>query len=98
MNAGTCGPLPAQALRAGADEALAAAEAGRGTAYFARTRQLAESLRGRYARVLGAQASDVALTLSTSDGLVRVLTGLRLREGDEVLTATDEHPGLLGPL
>jgi L-cysteine/cystine lyase len=98
MNAGTCGPLPAQALRAGADEALAAAEGGRGAAYFARTRELGESLRGRYARVLGAEAGDVALTLSTSDGLVRVLTGLRLQPGDEVLTAHGEHPGLLGPL
>jgi L-cysteine/cystine lyase len=98
LNTGTCGPLPAQALRAGADQALAAAEDGRGQAYFERTRELGDALRGRYARVLGADARDVALTLSTSDGLVRVLTGLRLQPGDEVLTAPDEHPGLLGPL
>ncbi|HEX6389338.1 MAG TPA: aminotransferase class V-fold PLP-dependent enzyme, partial [Solirubrobacteraceae bacterium] len=98
LNSGTCGPLPAQALRAGADEALAAAENGRTAAYFDRTRELAETLRARYARVIGADARDVALTLSTSDGLVRVLTGLRLQPGDEVLTATGEHPGLLGPL
>ena len=29
---------------------------------------------------------------------MRVLRGLRLGPGDEVLTAPDEHPGLLGPL
>jgi L-cysteine/cystine lyase len=98
LNAGTCGPLPAQALRAGADEALAAAEHGRGAAYYARTHELSDALRGRYARAIGAQPRDVALTLSTSDGLVRVLAGLRLQPGDEVLTAPDEHPGLLGPL
>jgi selenocysteine lyase/cysteine desulfurase len=98
LNAGTCGPLPAQALRAGADEALGAAETGRTAAYFERTRTLSESLRARYARVIGAHQQDVALTLSTSDGLVRVLTGLRLQPGDEVLTSEFEHPGLLGPL
>ncbi len=98
LNAGTCGPLPAQALRAGADEALAAAEHGRTHAYFARMHELSDALRGRYARALGAQSRDVALTLSTSDGIVRVLAGLGLQRGAEVLTAPDEHPGLLGPL
>lgn len=98
LNAGTCGPLPAGALRAGADAALAAAEQGRGKAYFEHTGEIAANLRGRYARVLGADPADVALTLATSDGIVRVLAALDLRAGDEVLTAPDEHPGLLGPL
>jgi selenocysteine lyase/cysteine desulfurase len=40
----------------------------------------------------------VALTTCTSDGVVRVLAGMELGPGDEVLTAPDEHPGLLGPL
>lgn len=98
LNAGTCGPLPAGALRAGADAALAAAEQGRGRTYFEHTMRIAAALRGRYARVLGAAEQDVALTLATSDGIVKVLAALDLREGDEVLTAPDEHPGLLGPL
>jgi len=98
LNSGTCGPLPAQALRAGADEALVAAEQGRGLPYFQRTVELAASLRARYGRALGVDASDVALTLATSDGVARVLSALRLGPGDEVLTAPDEHPGVLGPL
>src|SRR5262249_25529637 len=47
---------------------------------------------------LGAEPADVALTSCTSEGIVRVLAGLDLKAGDEVLTAPDEHPGLLGPL
>src|SRR4051794_182834 len=58
-----------------------------------RTRQ-----RSAYADRLGADAGDVALTTCTSEGIVRVLAGLDLGPGDEVLTAPDEHPGLLGPL
>jgi L-cysteine/cystine lyase len=54
--------------------------------------------RAAYAALLGAQPADVALTTCTSEGIVRVLEGLGLGPGDEVLTAPDEHPGLLGPL
>ena len=55
-------------------------------------------LRAAYAGVVGGRADDVALTTATSDGMARVLGGLGLRRGDEVLTADDEHPGLYGPL
>jgi hypothetical protein len=54
--------------------------------------------RAAYAARLGAEPGDVALTTCTSEGIVRVLAGLDLGPGDEVLTAPDEHPGLLGPL
>lgn len=99
LNAGTCGPVPAQALRAGADVALQAAEQGRSKAYFDHHGELSDRLRAAYAGVVGAaHPTDVALTTATSDGMVRVLEGLRLGRGDVVLTAPDEHPGLLGPL
>lgn len=98
LNAGTCGPLPAVALRAAADAARVAAERGRGKAYFAELFAVREQLRSAYAGVVGARPQDVALTTSTSDGMVRVLQGLGLRAHDEVLTADDEHPGLYGPL
>lgn len=98
LGAGSCGPLPASALRAGADAALAAAENGRGLTYFEETQRNAQTLRASYAIALGADPADVALTLSTGDGLVRALAALDLREGAEVLTADDEHPSLLGPL
>jgi len=57
-----------------------------------------DRLRAAYAEVLGAEMSDVSVTTATSEGIVRVLFGLDLRAGDEVLIAADEHPGLLGPL
>jgi L-cysteine/cystine lyase len=98
LNAGTCGPLPRSAVRAAA-EVLARAEAdGRTTAYMDAMMDLRDRQRAAYAALLGAREDDVALTTSTSDGMVRVLEGLDLRPGDEVLTAPDEHPGLLGPL
>jgi L-cysteine/cystine lyase len=48
--------------------------------------------------MLGCASTDVAVTSSTTDGILRVLSGLSLREGDEVLTSDEEHMGLLGPL
>ncbi len=48
--------------------------------------------------MLGCQESEVALTGSTTDGVNTVLSGLTLREGDEILTSDEEHPGLLAPL
>jgi L-cysteine/cystine lyase len=98
LNAGSCGPLPGAALRAGADAALAAAEQGRALPYFEATAAAGDALRGAYARAIGARAQDVAVTTCTSEGLTRMISALRLQAGDEVLTAPDEHPGLLGPL
>ena len=45
-----------------------------------------------------APPEDVALTTSTSEGVGRVLVGLDLDPGDEILTSDQEHPGLIGPL
>jgi L-cysteine/cystine lyase len=98
LNAGTCGPLPAAAKRA-ADEALEqATDEGRFGTHFETLLATRDALREAYAEVMQAQSDDVALTTSTSEGLVRVLLGLDLAPGDEVLTAPDEHPGLLAPL
>jgi L-cysteine/cystine lyase len=72
---------------------------GRHRAHFERRAELAAALRAEYARVVGAgEPNEVALTSSTSEGISRVLAGLGLEPGDEVVTSTDEHPGLLGPL
>jgi L-cysteine/cystine lyase len=78
--------------------AQAALVEGRAGAYFQRTVELQDRLRRAYAQRIGAAPQDVALTTSTSEGIVRVLAGLDLREGDEILTGDEEHPGLLGPL
>jgi L-cysteine/cystine lyase len=98
LNAGTCGPIPAAALRAAADIALEAAETGRAGEHFDVLADLRERLRAAYAALLGAAPRDVAMTTCASEGMARVLGGLALAAGDEVLTAPDEHPGVLGPL
>jgi selenocysteine lyase/cysteine desulfurase len=98
LNAGTCGPLPRKALHAIADVLARAAVEGRTRAYMETMLALRDRQRAAYAERLGAQPGDVALTTCTSEGVVRVLAGLDLGPGDEVLTAPDEHPGLLGPL
>jgi selenocysteine lyase/cysteine desulfurase len=98
LNAGTCGPLPRAALHAVADVLARAAVEGRTRAYMDNLHALRKRQRAGYAERLGADPGDVAITTCTSEGIVRVLAGLDLGAGDEVLTAPDEHPGLLGPL
>jgi selenocysteine lyase/cysteine desulfurase len=98
LNAGSCGPLPAAAVRAMSDMVERGAADGRAGGYFQEMLDLRERLRAAYAGLVGGETDDVALTTCTSEGIVRVLAGLDLRPGDEVLTSDEEHPGLLGPL
>ena len=99
LNAGTEGPVPRRAAEAAhqrIDQELTGGRCGR--PYFDELIGLAVSLRAAYARVLGAQDTEVALTGSTTDGVNTVLSGLDLRPGDEIVTSDEEHPGLLAPL
>jgi selenocysteine lyase/cysteine desulfurase len=98
LNAGTDGPLPTRAVRAAQEELDRELDHGRSRAHFERRSELTASLRGAYAAALGADAADVALTTCTSEGVALVVGGLALRPGQEILTSTDEHPGLLGAL
>jgi selenocysteine lyase/cysteine desulfurase len=98
LNAGTCGPLPRAATEALIGIAEHASAEGRAAGYYETLLDTRDRLRAAYASVLGADARDVSITNSTSGGMVRVLLGLGLGPGDEVLVARAEHPGLLGPL
>jgi L-cysteine/cystine lyase len=99
LNAGTEGPLPQRAADAVTERIALEVTGGRaGKAYMEGVRGLAGDLREGYARVLGCEAADVALTGSTTDGVNTVLSGLALRAGDEIVTSDEEHPGLLAPL
>ena len=99
LNAGTEGPLPQRAADAVRDRIASELTGGRaGKAYMETVRGLAGDLRAGYARVLGADPADIALTGSTTDGVNTVLGGLSLRPGDEIVTSDEEHPGLLAPL
>ena len=98
LNAGTCGPLPVAARNAAAQVTDLAEVDGRRGPYFERTMAIQARQREAYASLLGATAADVALTTSTSEGVGKVVAGLGLRAGDEILTSDAEHPGVLGPL
>jgi L-cysteine/cystine lyase len=98
LNAGSDGPLPqasVDAARASLDTAL---RSGRRVEHFHARAQARDELRTLYATVLGAREDDVAITTSTSEGLGKVIAGIDIGPGDEILTADAEHPGLLGPL
>jgi len=98
LNAGTDGPVPRAAAQAARAEVDAQLEEGRTAAHFKRRFALQDELRAGYAALVGARPEDVALATSTSEGLGRVLAGMGLGPGDEILTSDAEHPGLLGPL
>jgi selenocysteine lyase/cysteine desulfurase len=98
LNAGTDGPLPARAGEASTRELERELQGGRAMAHFERRSELAGELRGAYARALGAEPADVALTTCTTEGMDQVVGGLQLARGDEILTSDEEHPGLLGAL
>ena len=99
LNAGTCGPVPGAAVAAARGELDRLAAEGRaGRAYFEHHHELLDQLRAAYAQRVSAAPSDIALTTSTSEGIVRVLAALDLGRGDEILTSDEEHPGVYGPL
>ncbi len=99
FNAGTNGPVPVCVQEALVAAALTELNTGRivpgvyegNWARNARVRELAGDM-------FNAAPDEIALTHSTSEGLSTVLMGLDWRRGDEIVTTTLEHPGLLAPL
>src|SRR5437588_7521007 len=99
LNAGTEGPVPRGAAEAVHRRVDLEATHGRcGRPYFDELMEMASRAREGYAALLGCDASEVAHTGSTTDGVNTVLSGLDLRPGDEIVTSDEEHPGLLAPL
>ena len=99
LQAGSSGPLARPVLDAMRAEQERDLDDGRsGAEYIERILALRAELRTRLAELVGVDAEQVALTGSTTDGCNIVLAGLDLVPDDEVVTTTDEHFGLLGPL
>jgi L-cysteine/cystine lyase len=72
---------------------------GRGSqAQFTKLIEEREALRAELAALVGVGAYHVALTASTTDGCNLVLGGLDFGPSDQIITTTDEHFGLIGPL
>lgn len=99
LNAGSCGPLARGTVDAAKARMVWEMENGRsGHLYQSGLETLAWEARERIGALIGAEASSVALTHSTTDGINLALRSLDLEPGQEILTSTEEHPGLLGPL
>jgi L-cysteine/cystine lyase len=99
LNAGTFGPLArptVEAMRAEEERELVEGRVGK--EWFDRANGLREELRSRLAGLISVDPGQVALTASSTDGCNIVLSGLGLQPEDEIVTTTDEHFGLLGPV
>ncbi|MGH2561413.1 MAG: aminotransferase class V-fold PLP-dependent enzyme [Thermomicrobiales bacterium] len=99
FNAGTNGPLPdivVNALTAAAQREL---DAGRiNPTFYGEAKSDCQRLRERFASIFGADAGEIALTRSTTEGVNIALMGLDWQRGDEIITTNLEHPGIMVPL
>ena len=99
LQAGSVGPLGRATLDAMIEDEERSLVEGRGSASrFERVLALREEIRPELAALVGVEPAQVAITASTTDGCNIVLAGLDLGPDDEVVTTTDEHFGLIGPL
>ena len=99
LNAGTCGPIPAESQRAMDEQAARDVTVGRASPdLWPELLARMDETRASVAAVMVADPADIALTHSTTDGINAVVASLPWRTGDRVLTTSHEHPGGLGPL
>lgn len=99
LNTGGAGPLPipaGDAMRAMIATQLAHGRMSARGVDEARERQAA--LRSAVARLLGRPASEIAIAQSSTHAMNQVIWGCGLGPGDEVVTTSMEHPGLVVPL
>jgi L-cysteine/cystine lyase len=99
FNAGTNGPLPVMAidaLTAAAKKELANGRIGPGV--YDQLKSDTQRLRERLASILDANVAEIALTRSTTEGMNIALFGMDWERGDEIITTTLEHPGIIAPL
>jgi len=99
LNTGTNGPLPRRSHEALMANSQAELEDGRiGPSAFARMLENLTGARAAFAGLLGCDSSEVTLTHNTTEGMNIAIMGLDWHAGDEVVSATAEHPGGLYPL
>ena len=99
LNTGSVGPLPAET--AAAMNEIAAYELTTGRAhpdYWEEMLQRMAEARAAVAAVLVADAADIALTHSTTDGMNIGAWSIDWKAGDRAVTTSLEHPGGTGAL
>jgi L-cysteine/cystine lyase len=99
LNTGTAGPWPTPVVRAIGAALVREAELGRasprGLPDFPPTLR---ATRDRLASWVGADPDEMAVTGSTTIGVNIVVSGLEWQAGDEVVTSSIEHRGVIVPL
>jgi L-cysteine/cystine lyase len=99
LNTGTAGPWPTPVVEAIGVALAREAELGRasprGLPDFPPTLR---ATRERLANWVGAEPDELAVTGSTTIGVNIVVSGLEWRPGDQVMTSSIEHRGVLVPL
>jgi L-cysteine/cystine lyase len=99
FNTGSNGPIPIMAFEAADAAARRELQQGRivpGT--YIENRERNRRFAATAATIFGADADEIALTHSATEGLGTTLMGMTWSPGDEVITTFEEHPGLMLPL
>lgn len=86
MNNGTLGPMPRSVFDANVRYLRAVSEAPNAV-------PSTEPVRDKVAAFIGADAEEVVLNRSTTEGMKQFTAGLDLKPGDEIVMSTHEHPG-----
>ena len=92
MNNGTMGPVPRSVVEAQTRYLVDMASDPRIGGW-----NRIEPVREKLAKFVGANADEIVMTRSTTEGMKIFSRGLDLRRGDEVLMSSHEHPGGYGP-
>jgi L-cysteine/cystine lyase len=99
FNTGSNGPIPIVAFEAANAIARRELEQGRIVpGAYVENRERNRRFAAKVATIFGADADEIALTHSATEGLGTALMGMTWRAGDEVITTFEEHPGLMLPL
>ncbi len=99
LNAGSAGPMPAEAAAAMAELEAYERDIGRADfAYYLDSLQRMDEARAGVAAVIGADLDEVALTHATTDGMNIGTWSIDWKAGERVVTTNHEHAGGLGPL
>jgi L-cysteine/cystine lyase len=99
FNSGSNGPIPIVAYEAA--DAIARCELQQGRIIpgtYVENRERNRRFAAVAATIFGADADEIALTHSATEGLGTALMGMAWGPGDEIISTSEEHPGLMLPL
>lgn len=99
FNTGSNGPIPRVSYEAAEEAMRRELDQGRIVpGAYQDNRDRNRRVAALAAEMFGADDDEIALTHSASEGLNAALMGMTWDVGDEVVSTTEEHPGLLLPL